>query len=100
MLERSARMVNLHRSMQERLERLEKQPSAEMPVGDIFLEIFSFFGIPKLTFAMLTFEQEHDRREKETEAHYRVAFSVLSNRGSFFSAESSDQTSDKNHKML
>ena len=49
---------------------------------------------------MLRFEQEHDRREKETEAHYRVAFSVLSNRGSFFSAENSDQTSDKNHKML
>jgi len=38
------RMEKLHGSIQERLERLEKQPRAEMPVGEIlFLSHFTLF---------------------------------------------------------
>jgi hypothetical protein len=44
MLKRLDRMEKLHGSIQERLERLEKQPRAEMPVGEIlFLSHFTLF---------------------------------------------------------
>ena len=46
------RMEKLHGSIQERLERVEKQPRAEMHVGEmLFLShITLFFYMPKLTF--------------------------------------------------
>lgn len=59
--------------------------------------------MPKLRFkfAKLRFGQEHDRREKETEAHYPVALSVLYYPIVVcFTAENNDQARDKHQKTL